>query len=47
MKYTISVLKHFISGHLSLQHTIYALHVRPVAVASRGMTWIVDPDFKM
>lgn len=36
MRYTLSVVKHFLAGNLTAMHAIYALRVRPVAVASKG-----------
>jgi len=47
MRYVLSVAKHLLLGHLTGRHARYALHKRPAAVASKGQTWVVDPDFKV
>lgn len=45
MRYLISVARHFLTGKITAGHAIYALRQRPVAVASKGKTWIIDPSF--
>lgn len=47
MRYTLSVAQHVLAGKLTIRHAIYALRVRPVAVSSKGQTWIIDPNFKV
>jgi hypothetical protein len=47
MRYILSVAQHFLTGKLTFRHAIYALRVKPVAVTSKGKTWIIDPDFKV
>ncbi len=46
MRYALSVAKHYLTGKLTARHAIYALRVKPVAVASKGRTWVIDPDFE-
>lgn len=46
MRYGLSVARHYLTGNLTTEHAIYALRKRPVAVASKGKTWIIDPDFE-
>jgi hypothetical protein len=47
MRYMLRVAQHLLSGELTLRHAIYALRVKPVAVTSKGKTWIIDPEFKV
>jgi hypothetical protein len=47
MRYVFSVVRHFLTGKLTVQHALYALRERPVAVASKGTTWVIDPDFEV
>jgi len=47
MRYILSVAQHVLAGKLTIRHAIYALRVRPVAVASKGLTWIIDPTFEV
>lgn len=47
MRYMLSVLRHYLTGRITGQHALYALHKRPGAVASKGQTYILDPDFDM
>lgn len=47
MRYILSVAQHVLAGKLTIRHAIYALRVRPVAVASKGQTWIIDPTFEV
>lgn len=46
MRYALSVAKYYLTGKLTTKHAVYALRVRPVAVASKGKVWVIDPDFK-
>lgn len=46
MRYVLSVALHYLTGKLTARHAIYAIRVRPVAVASRGKIWVIDPSFK-
>lgn len=46
MRYVLSVARHYLTGKLTTEHAVYALRERPVAVASKGKTWVIDPDFK-
>lgn len=45
MKYVLNVACYYLAGKLTTRHVLYALRVRPVAVISKGKTWIIDPDF--
>ncbi|MDU4254587.1 hypothetical protein [Pseudomonas sp.] len=45
MRYVLSVAKHYLNGCLTTRDAIYALRKRPIAVASKGGTWVIDPDF--
>lgn len=45
MRYVLSVASHYLAGKLTAKHAAYALRERPVAVASKGKTWVIDPDF--
>lgn len=45
MRYIRSALMHFCRGHLTAKHLVYAIRKRPVAVSSKGTSWIIDPDF--
>lgn len=45
MRYIISVVQHCWDGKLSFRHALYALRERPIAVTSKGETWVIDPDF--
>ncbi len=47
MRYMLSVAQHVLTGKLIIRHAIYVLRVRPVAVTSKGQTWIIDPHFKV
>lgn len=47
MRYLLSVARHYLTGKLTTQHAIYALRKRPAAVASKGKTWVIDPDLKV
>lgn len=47
MRYVISVAHHYLTGKLSTEHAVYALRERPSAVASKGKTWVIDPDFEV
>ena len=47
MRYVISVGRHYLTGKVATVHALYALRERPVAVASKGKTWVIDPDFKV
>jgi len=46
MRYMLSVARHYLFGKLTTGHAVYALRERPVAVSSKGTTWVIDPDFK-
>ncbi|RMV73321.1 hypothetical protein ALP05_01486 [Pseudomonas caricapapayae] len=46
MRYVLSVARHYLTGKLTGKHAAYALRKRPVAVASKGKTWVIDPDFE-
>ncbi|EPQ3666918.1 hypothetical protein MWU71_005982, partial [Pseudomonas aeruginosa] len=46
MRYVLSVASHYLTGKLTTGNALYALRERPVAVASKGKTWVIDPDFK-
>ncbi|WKN23138.1 hypothetical protein [Azotobacter vinelandii] len=46
MAYSFSALLYFMNGKLTWQHLLYALRVRPIAVASKGKTWVIDPGFE-
>ncbi|HFD3781106.1 TPA: hypothetical protein ACF4EW_002623 [Pseudomonas aeruginosa] len=46
MRYVLSVARHYLTGKLTTEHAVYALRERPVAVASKGKTWVIDPDFE-
>lgn len=35
------------TGMLTTFHAIYALRERPIAVARKSKTWVVDPEFKV
>lgn len=47
MRYVLSVVQHCLAGKLTTKDAVYALRERPVAVASKGKTWVIDPDFKV
>lgn len=47
MRYVLSVVRHYLTGKLSTRHAIYALSQRPVAVVSKGKTWVIDPDLEV
>lgn len=47
MRYALSVVQHVLARKLTIRHAIYALRVKPVAVSSKGQTWIIDPHFKV
>lgn len=47
MRYVLHVARHYLSGNLTAEHAIYAMRKRPVAVVSKGKTWIIDPDFEV
>ena len=47
MRYLLSATKHFLLGKLTIRHFIYALQVKPVAITSKGKTWIIEPAFKV
>ncbi|WP_428554694.1 hypothetical protein [Pseudomonas edaphica] len=47
MRYVLSVARHYQTGKLTTEHAVYALRKRPVAVASKGETWVIDPDFEV
>ncbi|WP_432780697.1 hypothetical protein QZH44_30030 (plasmid) [Pseudomonas corrugata] len=47
MRYVLSVTRHYLDGKLKTQHALYALRKRPVAVSSKGKTWVIDPDFEV
>ncbi len=47
MKYLLRVVRYLVTGRLTIRSAIYTLRVKPVAVVSKGVTWIVDPDFKV
>ncbi|WP_267907239.1 hypothetical protein [Pseudomonas veronii] len=42
-----SVARHYLTGKLTARHAIYAIREKPVAVASKGKTWVIDPDFEV
>lgn len=46
MLYVLSVARHYLTGKLTTQHAVHPLYKRPVAVASKGKTWVIDPAFK-
>lgn len=46
MRYVLSVVRHYLTGKLTTMHAVYALRERPLAVASKGKIWVIDPDFK-
>lgn len=45
MRYILSVIQHVLLGKLTIRHAIYALRIKPVAVTSKGRTWIIDPKW--
>ena len=47
MNYVLSVVRHYLTGKLTIAHAVYVLRERPVAVTSKGKTWIVDPEFEV
>ncbi len=47
MRYVISVAYHYLAGKLTIKHSIYALRERPVAVVSKGKTWVIEPGFEV
>jgi hypothetical protein len=47
MRYALSVAKHYLTGKLTTMHAVYALRVRPVAIASKGQVWVIDPAFRV
>ncbi|CAM5334664.1 hypothetical protein SSTU70S_04924 [Stutzerimonas stutzeri] len=46
MRYILSVAQHLFTGKLTFAHALYALRVRPIAVVSKGKTWVIKPDFR-
>lgn len=46
MRYVLSVVPHLLTGNLTARHAIYAVRTRPIAVTSKGKTWVIEPDFK-
>ncbi|WP_177328671.1 hypothetical protein [Pseudomonas sp. C5pp] len=46
MRYMLCVVQHYLTGKLTITHAVYALRKMPLAVTSKGKTWVVDPDFK-
>jgi hypothetical protein len=46
MQYVLSVAYHYLTGKLTTGHALYALREKPVAVSSKGKTWVIDPAFK-
>ncbi len=46
MQYVLSVAYHYLTGKLTTGHAVYAIRERPVAVSSKGKTWVIAPDFK-
>lgn len=47
MRYISRVIQHVLLGRLTIRHAIYAFRVKPVAVTSKGQTWIIDPKFSV
>lgn len=47
MRYVLSVARHYLTGKLTTEHAVYAMRERPVAVASKGKTWIIDASFEV
>lgn len=47
MLYVLSVARHYLTGKLATKHAVYALRERPVAVASKGKIWVIDPTFEV
>ncbi|CAM5359796.1 hypothetical protein SSTU70S_05583 [Stutzerimonas stutzeri] len=47
MRYILSVAQHLFTGKLTFAHALYALRVRPIAVVSKGKTWVIEPDFEV
>lgn len=47
MRYVLSVARHYLTGKLTTEHAVYALSKRPLAVASKGKTSVIDPDFEV
>lgn len=47
MRYILSVAQHLFTGKLTFAHALYALRVRPIAVVSKGKSWVVEPDFEV
>lgn len=47
MRYGISVAMHYLTGKITAHHAIHALRFKPVAVASKGRVWIVEPGFQI
>jgi hypothetical protein len=45
MRYALNVARHYLTGKLTSAHAVYALRLRPIAVASKGRVWVIDPDF--
>lgn len=46
MRYVLSVARHYLPRKLTTEQAAYSLRELPVAVASKGKTWIIDLDFK-
>ncbi len=44
--YVLSVARRYLTGKLITEHAVYVLREQPVAVASKGKTCVIDPDFK-
>lgn len=42
MRYAFSVARHYLTGKLTIGHAVYALRERPVAVSSKGKTWVIE-----
>lgn len=45
MRYAFSIATHYLTGKLTARDALHALRRRPIAVASKGKVWIVDPAF--
>lgn len=44
--YLLNVLQLWVTRKITFQTVLHALECRPIAVAGRGGSYIVDPDFQ-
>ena len=45
MRYFLRVIRYLVTGRLTIRNALYVLRVKPIAVVSKDVTWIVDTDF--